>query len=142
MVEPRDAAKREGLCCREVRWVANKSMRFNNTIISVLLTCAVLMLAGCDRGTADYTRGISDRCEVHGIKTTKTRVPIEYGLVRLNEWGKQKQIASTYSFPHAQESLLAGCVVENATGAVIYACSACQEARRKWELEHPKSSPL
>src|SRR5437588_9509127 len=103
------------------------------------LAFAALLVVSCERRTTDYTRGTSDRCEVHGVRMTKAGVPIEYGLVRLSELGKALQIASTNSFPHAQESLLAGCIVGDATQAVIYVCPACQEARRKWELEHPKS---
>jgi hypothetical protein len=131
----------EGLTTSRNALAANDWAReFMKRIGSLLLACAAaLLVASCDRTTTDYTRGRSDRCEVHGTKMTRASVPIEYGLVRLNEWGKQLQTASTNSFPHAQESVLAGCIVENATQAVIYACPTCQEARKKWEAEHPKS---
>ena len=57
------------------------------------LAFAALLLVSCERRTTDYTRGTSDRCEVHGVRMTKAGVPIEYGLVRLSELGKALQIA-------------------------------------------------
>jgi hypothetical protein len=68
---------------------------------------------------------------------TKTNVPITYGLIRLNEWGKALETARSNSFPHAADEILGGCIVEDATNAIVYVCPVCVTDRKKWELEHP-----
>lgn len=93
----------------------------------------VFGLAGCDKHTADQTRGASGTCEVHGIHMAKRSVPIAYGLIRLNEYGRARQTVLTNSFPHADEFVLGGCIVGAPTQAVIYVCSDCQKALKKWE---------
>ncbi len=68
----------------------------------------------------------------------KTNVPIYYGLIRLNDWGKALASSSKQNFPNAEASVLGGCIAENPTQAVIYVCPRCLEARKKWESEHPE----
>jgi len=97
------------------------------------LTWLVFALTGCDKYTADVTRGASRTCEPHGIQMTKTNEPIAYGLIRPNEYGRARQAASTNNFPHAEEWLLGGCILGTPTQAVIYVCSDCQKALKKWE---------
>ena len=104
-------------------------------LILVLMT-AGLVLGGCDRRTADYTCGETVDCELHQTHMTKTNVPIVYGLIRLNEWGRALEVASSNSFPHAEECVLGGCIVYTPTQAVIYICSDCQRARKRLESDH------
>ena len=106
------------------------------TTFSILAT-AVTLLVGCDKQRADYTRGVSAVCRLHGTHMLKTNVPIEYGLIRLNDWGKARKAASTNSFPNAEECVLGGCIVETPKQALVYVCPQCQEARLNWESEHP-----
>jgi hypothetical protein len=68
---------------------------------------------------------------------TKTNVPIDYGLYRLNKWGEALFAASSNNFPHAQNKVEGGCIVDTPTEATIYICSQCQQARQQWESEHP-----
>ena len=102
-----------------------------------VFAAVMLMLTGCNKTKANLTRGVSSKCEVHGSQMTKTSVPIAYGLIRLNAWGKALHTASSNSFPHAEDSVLGGCIVDTPTQAVIYVCPQCQTARQKWESEHP-----
>jgi hypothetical protein len=67
---------------------------------------------------------------------TKTNVPIVYGLVRLNAWGKALEAATTNNFPHAEEAVLGGCIVDTPIQAIIYICPNCQAARQRWQAEH------
>jgi hypothetical protein len=92
-----------------------------------------LGLTGCDKFHADLTKQVSGKCEIHGTEMTKTNVPIIYGLVRQNEYGRARQAISTNSFPHAENCVLGGCIVGTPTQAVIYVCSDCQKALQKWE---------
>ena len=101
--------------------------------IYTLLLSIVLATSGCDCKTEDQTKGASAVCEVHHTRMAKTKVPIEYGLIRLNEYGRARQAASTNSFPHAQECVLGGCIVGTTKEAVIYVCSDCQKALQQWE---------
>lgn len=101
-------------------------------ILHIALVCLALGLTGCDKSRADWTKGASATCEVHQRRMIKTKVPIEYGLMRLNEYGRARQAASTNSFPHAQECVLGGCIVGTATQAVIYVCPDCQKALQNW----------
>jgi len=96
---------------------------------------------GCDEYRADLTRGMPSTCEVHHTQMFKTNAPIEYGLIRLNDYGRARQAASTNSFPHAQECVLGGCIVGSATQAVVYVCPDCQKALQKWEVGHESSKP-
>ena len=98
---------------------------------------AVLVLTGCAQHLANWTKGVSSICQVHGEQMTKTNVPIVYGLFCLSEWGKDLQAAGTNGFPHADEEVLGGCILNAPTRATIYVCSRCQRARRQWELAHP-----
>jgi predicted RNA-binding Zn-ribbon protein involved in translation (DUF1610 family) len=110
-------------------------------IRSFVLLVAMTIVVGCNEPRADFTKGVPSMCVVHHTQMVKTNVPIEYGLVRLNEYGRARQAASTNSFPHAQECTLAGCIVGTATQAVIYVCPDCQKALQKWEVagrENPK----
>ena len=103
-----------------------------------LLIPALLVLLGCDNRRVDWTRDVSPVCRVHGTQMIKTNVPIEYGLFRLNEWGNALAAASSNNFPNAEGVVQGGCIVENATQAIIYVCAECQLARRHWESEHPR----
>jgi len=105
--------------------------------ISIFIS-ALLLLVGCANQRKDFTRGVSPVCQVHGTQMAKTNVPIVYGLYALNEWGRTLEAARTNSFPNAEEVINAGCIVGNATQAVIYVCSECQAERRHWISEHPK----
>ena len=70
---------------------------------------------------------------------SKTNVPLQYGLIRFSAWGMALQSASTNSFPHAEDEVLAGCIVgaDSPTQAVIYVCAQCQHAQQQWISEHP-----
>lgn len=107
------------------------------------LACAFLVTAsvGCDKYTADLTRGLPSTCEVHHTQMLKTNVPIEYGLIRLNEYGRARQAARANCFPHAQECVLGGCIVGTPTQAVIYVCPDCQKALQKWEIARENAKP-
>jgi hypothetical protein len=97
----------------------------------------LVIAAGCARYTSDHTRGQPPVCELHRAQMTKTNVPIAYGLIRLNAWGKALEAARTDTFPHAADELLGGCIVDDTTNAIIYVCPVCLTARSRWELEHP-----
>ena len=107
--------------------------------MSKILSLALIVLAfgstGCDKHHEDLTRGLSATCEVHHRQMVKTNVPIDYGLIRFNEYGRARQAASTNHFPHAQERVLGGCIEGTATQAFIYLCPDCQRALQKWDLE-------
>src|ERR1041385_5691103 len=96
---------------------------------SILKLAAALVLVGCDKGTENHTRGVSNVCELHHSHMSQTNVPIRNGLIRFSEWGKAFQNASSNGFPHAQEELLAGCIVgpDSPTQAVIYLCKECRQ---------------
>ena len=106
--------------------------------MSKILNLAVIFLAlgltGCDSYHEDRTKGLSATCEVHHRQMVKTNVPIDYGLIRLNEYGRARQAASTNTFPHAQERVLGGCVEGVATQALIYLCPDCQKALQRWDV--------
>jgi hypothetical protein len=108
-------------------------MKALGTIAAIWLT---LGITGCDKSHTDLTKRVSSKCELHGIQMAKTNVPIVYGLIRLNEYGRARQVLSTNSFPHAEECVLGGCILDTPTQAVIYVCSDCQRALHKWENEH------
>jgi hypothetical protein len=95
----------------------------------------LLAILGCDKYHVDWTKGASPTCELHSGEMTRTNVPIVYGLVRLNDYGRARQVASTNTFPHADDCVLGGCIVDTPTQAVIYVCSDCQKALQKWEKE-------
>ncbi len=67
----------------------------------------------------------------------KTNVPVTYGLVALNEYGKAFAAASSNNFPHAPDEFLGGCIVgrNSPTQAMIYVCSQCLAARMEWEAK-------
>jgi len=106
-------------------------------IVLFLLLPTMVIIVGCVRQQVDYTRRASAVCELHRISMAKTNVPIEYGLIRLSEWGRALKTASSNSFPHAEVDVLGGCIVDTPTRAVIYVCGQCQGARQKWESENP-----
>ena len=105
----------------------------------MLLLGAMTVLFGCSSDIEDQTRKVASTCEIHHLPMTKTNVPITYGLIRLNEWGKALYTASSNNFPHASEDVLAGCLVgdDSPSQATIYVCSQCQEARKQWVSENP-----
>ena len=105
-----------------------------NKIVPIALILLALSFTGCDKRREDLTKGSSATCEVHHTRMVKSDVPIEYGLIRLNEYGRSREAASTNIFPHAQECVLGGCIVGTATQAVSYVCRDCQKALQKWEL--------
>jgi hypothetical protein len=107
-------------------------MKSLGAIASIWLTLGV---TGCDKFHADLTQQVSSKCELHGIEMTKTNVPIVYGLIRPNEYGRVRQALTANTFPHAEECVLGGCVVGTPTQAAIYVCSDCQKALQKWENE-------
>jgi hypothetical protein len=109
----------------------------SNAVSRSILALALLVVLGCDNRTVDYTRGVSAVCWLHGTQMTKTNVSVEYGLIRLNDWGKARQAASSNSFPNAAACVLGGCIAETPTQAVVYVCSQCELAQRKWESRHP-----
>ena len=111
--------------------------RFGHVAFVLLMAGAV----GCDEHRADLTRGMNSICEIHQTQMLRTNVSIEYGLIRLNEYGRARQAASTNSFPHALECVLGGCIVGTATQAVIYVCPDCQKALQKWEIASESSKP-
>ena len=92
---------------------------------------ALVVLAGCAGQRADWTRGVSSVCRIHGIQMTKTNVPIVYGLFALNKWGIALEAASTNSFPNAKKIVEGGCIVEKTREATIYVCPQCQLARER-----------
>jgi len=63
-----------------------------NRIGYIALTRLVLGMTGCNKFSADRTRGLSGTCEVYGMHTAKTNVPIAYGLIPLNEYGRARQV--------------------------------------------------
>ena len=97
----------------------------------------LLIATGCARYTSDRTRSRPSVCELHHAQMTKTNVPITYGLIRLNAWGKALEAARTNIFPHAADEILGGCIAYDPTNAIIYVCPGCLTARSRWELEHP-----
>lgn len=101
-----------------------------------LLISALFALPGCSAHRADYTKRQSVVCELHHTSMTKTNVPVVYGLVRLNAWGRALEAATTNNFPHAEEVVLGGCIVDTPTQAIIYICLNCQAARQRWQAEH------
>ena len=109
-------------------------------VLHLALIVLPFALTGCDRQHEDRTKGLSATCEVHHRQMVKTNVPIDYGLIRLNDYGRARQTASINTFPHAQKRVLGGCVVGTATQATIYVCPDCQKASQKWEVarESPK----
>lgn len=100
-----------------------------------LILTAALLSVGCDRRSLDATRGVSPVCRIHHSQMFKTNVPITYGLVALNEYGKAFAAASSNNFPHADEEFLGGCIVgrNSPTQATIYVCSQCLTVRTEWE---------
>jgi hypothetical protein len=109
----------------------------------ILLSTAPMLLFGCHSGIQDQTRGVSEICEVHRSHMSQTNVTIQYGLVRLNDWGKALQSVSSTNFPHAPEEILGGCVVGSGspTKAIVFVCPECRQARQRWTLEHPAPVP-
>jgi hypothetical protein len=109
------------------------------TINGSILVSSLLLLVGCNKREADYTKDTSPICRVHDSQMLKTNVPITYGLIRLNDWGKAVALASSNSFPNAEVEVLAGCIIDSGspTQAVIYVCPECRSARQKWESDHP-----
>lgn len=123
------------ICARRHRLPARPA---TTALAALALGLAVLLLPGCNRRVADHTRGVSAVCRLHGTHMAKTNVPIVYGLIRLNEWGKALATASSNSFPNAEQCWLGGCIIEAPKEATIYICPECQQARRDWELKHPE----
>lgn len=122
------------------RWRTVMDRRCTNMIKATTrstLASALLFVLGCDNHTVDYTNGVPAVCSLHGTQMTKTNVPVEYGLIRPNDWGKARLAAGSNSFPNAAACVLAGCIVESPTQALIYVCSPCSQAQQKWESKHP-----
>jgi hypothetical protein len=69
---------------------------------------------------------------MHQTLMVKTNVPIHYGLMPVTPMYE----ASVRLFPHAQDSVNPGCMIETPKWATIYNCPACVEARRLWELSY------
>ena len=110
------------------------------------LRCSAFVLlmssaVGCDKQRADFTTGMPNTCEIHHTQMFETNVPMDYGLIRPDEYGQARQAASTNSFPHAQACVLGGCILGTATQAVIYVCPDCQKALQKWEIARESSKP-
>ena len=85
------------------------SGRYAKTGFAILV---MLILAGCDTKRADWTRDMCPICEIHHIQMTQTNVPINYGLYALNAYGEAFYAASSNSFPHAEEKVEGGCMVD------------------------------
>jgi hypothetical protein len=65
----------------------------------------------------------------------KKRVPIYYGLGKPDP--AAPSIATTQRlFPHAEESVSGGCVVESKTVTEIYVCPECKKAEAEWIRNH------
>src|SRR5438309_4950499 len=94
-----------------------------------------LLLAGC---STSWTHGESPVCEMHHTRMSKTRVPIEYGLIGFDERGRARFAASTNAFPHAEDWVRGGCIERLFAPhrAVIYTCDACMTARQHWEHDY------
>lgn len=144
--EPRQPTPVQSAVCRRpcpgvAALIVSSCTGSMDKIRNLALVLMVATAAGCDKYKADLTRGMPSTCEIHRTEMLKTNVPIEYGLIRLNDFGRARQAASTSSFPHAQESVLGGCIVGTATQAIIYICPDCQKALQKWELARESVKP-
>lgn len=102
----------------------------------LLLISTLIVFPGCSMRRANFTAGQPAICELHQTHMSKTNVPIEYGLIRLNDYGRALEAARTNSFPHAKVAVLGGCIVDTPTRAVIYICPQCMIARQEWESKH------
>ena len=124
-------------------------MRFSSTMIdrhrsvvagAIALAClsSLLLLAGCASPREDYTAGQGDTCAVHGLRMTKTVVPIAYGLIVLDKTNRARWAASTNAFPNAQDWVAGGCCPGPARKALIYTCPECKKLRARWEANYGK----
>jgi hypothetical protein len=88
------------------------------------------------RLTAEERRELGNKlCEVHGEELKLDTVPIHYGLIRFKpDYSKARET----QFPHANSSLLGGCVVREETKAEVLYCTKCREAESAWRREHDK----
>ena len=106
------------------------------------------LLPGCTLlPPKNYTRGVSSRCEVHGVEMERAIVPIYYGLPAIpldQDYLRALNEATRSAFPHAQEFVEGGCIVKLGAPrrAAIYRCPCCLTARRDWmQQHHPKPTP-
>jgi hypothetical protein len=90
-----------------------------------------------DNDSTEFIDETSSICELHHVQMVRAKVPILYGLIRLNDYGKALRAARETSFPHAQDCVLGGCVIGSPDRAVIYHCPECRKAKRAWEVNHP-----
>jgi len=107
---------------------------------SLLLIAIVTIFVGCDKTTVEGTRGKSDICEIHHVQMVKKKVPIAYGLFSATPFSLAYHAASTNSFPHAEDVVGGGCVVDTTKWAIIYSCPECERIRHQWELEYVKKT--
>jgi hypothetical protein len=97
----------------------------------------LLTVVGFTPYNIDRTHGQSSVCELHQAQMAKTNVPIRYGLIGFNTWGKALEAARSNTFPHAAEEILGGCIVGDPTNAIFFVCPICLTARSSWEVQHP-----
>jgi hypothetical protein len=116
---------------------------------SIANLLAVLgLLSGCTLlPPKNYTRGISNRCEVHGVDMERAVVPICYGLPAIpldQDYLHALDEATKSAFPHAQDHVEGGCIVKLGAPkrAAIYVCPSCRSAKQDWMgHHHPKPTP-
>jgi hypothetical protein len=106
-----------------------------------LLAMASVFMAGCATRRLNYIGGVSNCCELHQVKMSKTTVPVLYNLVPVDECAKAREAACETSFPNARQWVAPpGLVVPPGapTEAVIYSCPICEIVREHWELNSAK----
>ncbi len=103
----------------------------------ILLAVAALLASGCVSYRRDYTGVAPSICEVHHCKMQKTVVPVRHeGLVPVRARDIAMTEARPAAFPHAEDSVNMGPMVDHTQEAVIYTCPDCERARRAWEADY------
>lgn len=95
----------------------------------------------CDGIVLPNIRGVAgdNECKVHHEKLKRGKVPIHYGLPVFDPFHEKARAAR---FPHANSSVLGGCIVseDSPKEQDVSYCEGCRVAEKKWSEKRRKSS--
>ena len=78
------------------------------------------------------------RCRVHGSEIKTILVPVEYGLPLVDDRRAAYLAAAEASFPHCDDAIWGGCIVQSNNEDLKEVCEGCNVARDRWLQRRPR----
>ena len=83
--------------------------------------------------TYDISSTKNNICQIHNLNMAKESIRIYYGLVQLDDMGREYRSLRSEYFPNSNDAINSGCVYSDIRYSVEYICDECNKEREKYK---------